>query len=55
MCYAKILLPWKILTPRGSFRDEYLNMNWFMSLEDASNIVERWRRYCNEFRPHSAV
>ena len=39
----------------GSFRDECLNMNWFMSLEDARDKVERWRRDYNEFRPHSAL
>ena len=39
----------------GSFRDECLNMNLFMSLEDARDKVERWRRDYNEFRPHSAT
>ena len=39
----------------GSFRNECLNMNWFMSLEDARDKVERWRRDYNEFRPHSAT
>jgi len=39
----------------GSSRDECLNMNWFMSLEDARNIIKRWRRDYNEFRPHSAL
>jgi len=39
----------------GSFRDECLNMNWFMSLEDARDKIERWRRDYNEFRPHSAT
>ena len=39
----------------GSFRDECLNMNWFMSLEDARDKIERWRRDYNEFRPHSAL
>jgi putative transposase len=39
----------------GSFRDECLNMNWFMSLEDDRDKVERWRRDYNEFRPHSAL
>ena len=39
----------------SSFRDECLNMNWFMSPEDAINKVERWRRDYNEFRPHSAL
>ena len=39
----------------GNFRDECLNMNWFMSLEDARDKVERWRKEYNEFRPHSAL
>ena len=34
----------------GSFQGECLNMNWFMSLEDARDKVERWRRDYNEFR-----
>jgi len=38
-----------------SFWDECLNMNWFMSLEDARDKEERWRRDYNEFRPHSAL
>ena len=38
----------------GSFRDECLNINWFMSLEAARDKIERWRTDCNEFRPHSA-
>jgi len=29
--------------------NECLNMNWFMSLEDARDKVERWRRDYNEF------
>lgn len=39
----------------GSFRDECLNANWFMSLEDAREKIERWRTDYNEFRPHSAL
>jgi len=30
-------------------------MNWSMSLEDAKDKIERWRRDYNEFRPHSAT
>jgi len=40
---------------QDSFWDECLIMNWFMSLEDARDKIERWRRDYNEFRPHSAV
>jgi len=39
----------------GSFRDECLNTNWFMSMEDAQEKIERWRKDYNEFRPHSAL
>lgn len=39
----------------GSFRDECLNANWFMSLEDAREKIELWRTDYNEFRPHSAL
>ena len=39
----------------GSFREECLYMNWFMSPEDARDIIERWRSDYNEFRPHSAL
>jgi putative transposase len=37
----------------GSFRDECLNVSWFMSLEDAREKIERWRMDYNEYRPHS--
>jgi len=39
----------------GSFRDECLNINWFMSLVDARDKIERWRRDYKEFRLHSAL
>ena len=39
----------------GRFRDECLNENWFLSLEDADEKVESWRRYYNGERPHSAL
>ena len=57
LCYALTLTSKKsqIESVDGNFRDEYLNMNWFMSLEDARDKVERWRRDYNEFRPHSAL
>lgn len=38
-----------------SFRDECRNTSWFVSLEDASDKVERWRRDYHEFRPRSAL
>jgi len=39
----------------GSFRDECLNTNWFLSLEDAREKIETWRREYNEWRPHSSL
>lgn len=39
----------------GSFRDECLNTNWFLSLLDAREKIEQWRREYNEFRPHSSL
>lgn len=36
----------------GSFRDECLNLNWFLLLEDAQEKIEVWRVDYNEFRPH---
>jgi len=39
----------------GSFRDECLNTNWFLSMNDARAKIESWRREYNEFRPHSSL
>ena len=39
----------------GSFRAECLNTHWFMSLDDAREKLEVWRRDYNEVRPHSAI
>ena len=39
----------------GSLRDECLNVNWFLSLDDARGKIEAWRRHYNESRPHSAL
>ena len=37
------------------FRQECLNEHWFLSLEDAKEKVEEWRRDYNENRPHSSL
>ena len=39
----------------GSFRDECLNVHWFMSIEDARDKIDRWREDYNEYRPHSGL
>ena len=32
----------------GSFRDECLNMNWFMTLEDTRVKAERWHQHIHD-------
>ena len=39
----------------GSFRDECLNTNWFLSLDDAKEKIESWRMEYNQYRPHSSL
>ena len=39
----------------GRFRDECLNENWFLTLEHARGIVEKWRIDYNNERPHSSL
>jgi putative transposase len=39
----------------GSFRDECFNINWFLSINDAIEKIETWRREYNSFRPHSSL
>ena len=37
------------------FRAECLNAHWFLTLADAREKLEDWRRYYNEERPHGAI
>ena len=39
----------------GSFRDECLNLQWFLSIHDARRTIERWRKDYNRVRPHSSL
>ena len=39
----------------GSFRDECLNVHWFLSLDDAREKIEAWRREYNVWRPHQSL
>lgn len=39
----------------GSFRNECLQLQWFLSLEDAREKIENWRNNYNDFRPHSSL
>ena len=37
----------------GKLRDEFLNMHWFLSLEDLQAKAQEWRDEYNNERPHS--
>ena len=39
----------------GTFRDECLNLHWFLTLRDARTTIEAWRVDYNEVRPHSSL
>ena len=39
----------------GHFRQECLNENWFLSLEDARGKIEEWRHHYNQERPHGSL
>lgn len=39
----------------GKFRDECLNENWFVTLQEAQVVIEAWRREYNEERTHSTI
>lgn len=39
----------------GRFREECLNTHWFLSLEDARDKIEAWRKDYNESRPHMSL
>ncbi len=39
----------------GRLRQECLNENWFLSLEDAQTKIENWRKHYNEKRPHGSL
>ena len=39
----------------GSFRDECLNVNWFLSLADAQEKIQAFKEDYNGFRPHSSL
>ena len=39
----------------GKFRDECLNLHWFVSRDEARRCIEAWRVDYNEVRPHSSL
>ena len=49
--------PWQngfVESFNGKLRDELLNREWFRSRAEAKVLIERWRQFYNEQRPHSA-
>ena len=40
---------------QGKFRDECLNENYFLDLQEVKDIIESWRIEYNTFRPHSSL
>ncbi|WP_299479177.1 transposase [uncultured Roseibium sp.] len=45
----------RMLAFNGRFRAECLNAHWFLSLADAAEKLEDWRKDYNEHRPHGAI
>jgi|SRR4051812_18570602 transposase InsO family protein len=39
----------------GKLRDECLSREWFSSVKEAQVIIENWRKFYNEKRPHSSL
>src|SRR5579871_2116366 len=39
----------------GKFRDECLNAQWFVDLNDAREKIDAWRNDYNNVRPHSSL
>ena len=39
----------------GTFRDECLNLHWFVSVDDARRTIKTWRHDYNHVRPHSSL
>ena len=39
----------------GTFRDEWLNTNWFQTLLEAKQVIEAWKQEYNESRPHRSL
>jgi transposase InsO family protein len=39
----------------GKLRDECLNREWFVTRHEAKIVIEKWRQFYNNERPHSAL
>ena len=50
--------PWqngKCESFNGKLRDECLSREWFSSVKEAQVVIETWRKFYNEERPHSSL
>ncbi len=50
--------PWQngfVESFHGKLRDECLNREWFRDVREARVVIERWRKFYNHQRPHSAL
>ena len=50
--------PWQngfVESFNGKVRTELLNREWFYTIEEAAVVIERWRHWYNEQRPHSSL
>jgi putative transposase len=50
--------PWqngKCESFNGKLRDELLSREWFSSVKEAEVVIENWRKFYNEERPHSSL
>lgn len=56
--YIKPGSPWQngfIESFNGKLRDECLNREWFVTRREAKILIEKWRQFYNNERPHSAL
>lgn len=50
--------PWhngKCESFNGKLRDECLSREWFSSVKEAQIVIEQWRCFYNQERPHSSL
>jgi len=56
--YIKPGSPWQngfVESFNGKLRDECLNREWFLTRQEAKILIEKWRQFYNNERPHSAL
>jgi len=56
--YLKPGSPWQngtVESFNGKLRDACLNREWFVSWREARIVIEQWRSFYNDQRPHRAL